>query len=104
MNKYHIFFGKLADSLKIEIISILKDKEMSVTKLSKKLNIEQSKLSHALASLRCCNIVQAKQKGKERIYSLNKKTMLPILKIIDKHEQCFCKCGCLANKEKKCKC
>ena len=90
MNKYYIFFGNLANPLKINILSALKEKEMSVSELSKNLKIEQSKLSHALASLRCCNIVQAKQKGKKRIYSLNKKTILPILKIIDKHEKKFC--------------
>ena len=93
MNKktYHIFFSRLSNPVRIEIISALREKEMSVNELCKKLKIEQSKLSHALGSLRCCNIVQSKVEGKKRIYYLNRDTILPILKIIDKHEKTFCK-------------
>lgn len=96
-NKYYIFFGNLANPLKVEIISILKDKEMSVLELARELNVEQSKLSHALSSLKCCSIVQVRQDGKKRIYTLNKETILPMLKIIDKHEKEFCK-TCKARK------
>ena len=90
-NTYHVFFRNLANPVKTKIISELNKKEMSVTELSKKTKIEQSKLSHALASLRFCSIVQSKQKGKKRIYYLNKYTIIPILKIIDKHRYKFCK-------------
>ena len=93
-NTYHIFFNNLANPLRIEIISALKEKDMSVNEISKKIRAEQSKLSHALANLRECNIVNVKIKGKERIYSLNKKTILPILKLIDRHATNFCKGGC----------
>lgn len=91
---YHIFFNNLANPLKIDIILSLKNKEKSVTNLSKNLRVEQSKISHALASLRCCNIVKVKQKGKQRIYFLNKKTIIPMLKLIEKHASTHCKKGC----------
>jgi len=97
MNKYHIFFGNLANPLKVDIISELKEKPSSVLDLAKKLNVEQSKLSHALTSLRCCSIVNVKQDGKKRIYNLNKETILPMLRLIDKHETKFCK-KCRARK------
>ena len=90
---YHVFFGSLANPLKIEIITYLKTKPASVTELVKKLKVEQSKLSHALASLKHCHVVEVKKDGKSRIYSLNKKTILPILEILDKHREHFCK-GC----------
>lgn len=92
---YNIFFTNLANPLRIDIVTLLKDKEKSVTEISKQLNVEQSKVSHALSSLKCCNIVEVKQKGKQRIYSLNKKTIVPMLKLIDKHAATFCggKCG-----------
>jgi len=99
MNRYYLFFGNLANPLKIEIISALKDNDMSVSELIKHLNSEQSKLSHALTSLRHCSIVQVKKQGKKRIYSLNKKTILPILNIIDKHEKEFCS-RCMAIRKK----
>ena len=95
MNKYHIFFSNLANELKIEIVSELRDGEMSVLELADKLGVEQSKLSHALGSLKCCSIVQVRQEGKKRIYSLNNETILPMLELIDKHEEKFCE-GCKA--------
>jgi DNA-binding transcriptional ArsR family regulator len=100
---YHIFFRNLGNPLRIRIITFLKEKPSSVNELSKKLKVEQSKLSHALALLRSCNMVISEQKGKQRIYSLNKKTLLPILDLIDKHAQEFCtnkNCGCLEIEKK----
>jgi DNA-binding transcriptional ArsR family regulator len=96
MNKYYIFFGNLANPLKMDIIEELKKNPSSVLELAKKLNVEQSKLSHALKSLRHCSIVNVEQEGKKRIYSLNKETIIPMLEIIDKHETKFCKKCCLA--------
>ena len=93
---YHVFFRNLANPLKIKIISALREKESSVSELSKRLKIEQSKLSHALTTLKCCNIVKGKQKGKQRIYFLNKDTIIPMLELIDKHAKTFCNkiCAC----------
>jgi DNA-binding transcriptional ArsR family regulator len=93
---YHYFFTNLANSLKINIILSLREKEKSVNELSSELKIEQSTVSHALSSLRCCNIVQVSQKGKNRFYKLNKQTIIPMLKIIDKHSSTFCKGNCSA--------
>jgi DNA-binding transcriptional ArsR family regulator len=89
---YHVFFRNLANPLKIKIISVLKDKESSVSDLTYELKVEQSKISHALALLKKCNIVDVKKNGKERIYSLNKKTIIPLLNMIDQHSKSFCKC------------
>ena len=89
---YHIFFTNLANPLKIEIISALKEKGSSVGELSEKLKVEQSKISHALALLKKCKIVRMEQNGKKRIYSLNKETIIPMLKLIDKHSKSFCDC------------
>ena len=93
--KYYPFFGNLANPLKIRIVGMLKEKEMSVLDLAKELKEEQSKISHALKSLKNCAIVQMKQKGKQRIYHLNKETILPMLEILDQHESKYCK-KCLA--------
>lgn len=96
-NKYNVFFTNLANPLKVKIILNLRLKEMNVTELKNSLKVEQSKISHALKSLRNCKIVNLKQKGKERFYSLNKETIVPMLNLIDKHasinckNKCFCK-------------
>ena len=88
-NTYHIFFSKLANPLRIDIIACLEENPRSVMELSKELNVEQSKLSHALGELKKCNIVDVKQKGKQRIYSLSK-TIIPILNLISSHRKTCC--------------
>ena len=98
-NSYHVFFTNLANPLKIGIILSLREKEKCVNELTKELGVEQSKISHALSNLKSCRIVDVKQKGKKRIYSLNKKTIVPMLKLIDKHAQSFCKCEFCTNKK-----
>ena len=92
---YHIFFSNLSNPLRISIITKLREKEKSVSELVDELNVEQSKISHALASLKNCRIVDVKKKGKQRIYFLNKKTIVPILKLIDKHAKSFCSGNCV---------
>ena len=94
LNTYHVFFSKLSNKLRIDIISSLEKKPKFVTQLSEELKIEQSKLSHALKELRECNIVNVEQKGKQRIYSLSK-SIIPILKLIACHsEKCKSCKGC----------
>jgi DNA-binding transcriptional ArsR family regulator len=95
---YHVFFRNLANPLKVKIVSALKSGSMNVGELGDELKVEQSKLSHALATLKSCNIVECRQEGKQRIYSLNKKTIVPLLNLVDKHAQNFCDCKCCANK------
>ena len=91
---YHLFFSNLSNPLRIKIISSLEKKDKSVSELVSELKVEQSKISHALRSLRNCNIVEVTQEGKNRIYSLNKKTIVPMLKLIDTHAKSFCKGNC----------
>lgn len=97
-NSYYVFFSNLASELRIKIISELKKGKKSVSEISNNLNIEQSKVSHALQSLRHCNIVNVEVQGKNRIYSLNKDTIIPILDLIDKHAKTFCNGRCCCNK------
>jgi DNA-binding transcriptional ArsR family regulator len=98
-NKYNIFFTNLANPLKVKIILCLRLKEMNVTDLIKTLKVEQSKISHALKSLRDCKIVILEQRGKERFYSLNKETILPMLNLIDKHASINCKNKCFCSEK-----
>jgi DNA-binding transcriptional ArsR family regulator len=96
---YHIFFSNLANPLRIEIILSLRNKSKSVNDITEELGVEQSKVSHALASLKKCRIVESRRQGKQIIYSLNKSTIEPMLKLIDKHASRNCKCECCVGKE-----
>jgi ArsR family transcriptional regulator, zinc-responsive transcriptional repressor len=98
-NAYHIFFSNLGNPLKIGIILSLRIKSKNVTEISHELKVEQSKISHALKSLKNCKIVNTKRDGKQIIYSLNKKTILPMLELIDKHANQNCDCNCCDGKD-----
>ena len=95
--KYHHFFRNFSNPLKIDIMILLKDKKMSVSEISEELNVEQSKISHALASLKCCSILKVNNDGRKRIYSLNRKTILPLFRAIENHVKVNCKgvCSCI---------
>jgi len=100
-NSYHVFFTNFANPLKVGIILSLKNGEKNVTEISQDLQVEQSKISHALSALKRCHIAEMKVRGKERIYSLNKNTIIPMLEIINKHANMNCKDECCAlNKTK----
>lgn len=75
----------------MRILIALKEKPLSVGELSEKLKVEQSRISHALSSLKHCSIVQMEQKGKKKIYSLNKQTIVPLFNLVDEHTTCCCK-------------
>ena len=92
---YNLFFETIANKTRLNIIEILQKKPMSVTEICTELKEEQSKISHALKELRECSIIDFEQKGKQRIYSLNK-TIIPILRLIKCHgERCCSICrGC----------
>ena len=93
-NTYHIFFSKLSNPLRIKIITSLDEKPKSVNELIEDLNVEQSKLSHALKELKECNIVNVQKKGKQRVYNLSK-SIIPILRLIECHSKNCAKCkGC----------
>lgn len=91
---YHVFFSKLSNPLRIKIITSLDERAKSVMELSNELKTEQSKLSHALKELKECHIVNVKQEGKKRVYSLGS-TIIPILRLIDCHSKDCTRCkGC----------
>ncbi len=91
---YEDFFKNFANKTKFKIVMLLKNKPMSVNELSKAMKEEQSKISHNLAKLYKCNILTVKQKGKQRIYSLNKDTVIPIIKLVEKHVEKHCHGRC----------
>ena len=92
---YNLFFETISPKIRIRILELLKDKQMSVTEIASALKEEQSKVSHNLKRLKDCHLLDVKQQGKKRIYSLNKETMLPLMKLVEKHVKKFCckECG-----------
>jgi DNA-binding transcriptional ArsR family regulator len=88
---HHLFFGMLANKLRVELVSELMNKPMSVTELAESINEERSKVSHALLSLSKCNIVGVEKTGKNRVYFLNKETIKPLMKLVERHALNHCR-------------
>ncbi len=93
---YIHFFKTLADPTKLDIIKSLRENSKNVSQLCKELGLEQSRTSHNLRKLKELGFVDVKPDGKERIYEIDKKTIVPLLKLIDNHVDLYykhyCKC------------
>jgi len=79
------FFKTLDNETRLSIVLCLNDAQKNVNQLSQELNMEQSRISHNLQCLEKNGFVTVKQEGKQRIYSLNKDTVGPILVAVKKH-------------------
>jgi len=101
---YVQFFQSLADPTRLEIIKQLRSGPKNVSELSTTLKFEQSRLSHNLRKLKELGFVTVTPKGKQRIYGIDKNTILPLLKLIDGHVNTYykhyCKCVGKAKKER----
>ena len=93
-HSYNLFFEVFSNETRMKIIEALTLGKKSVSEICKIINEEQSKVSHNLKKLMECNFLDVKRKGKERIYSLNKETIVPILRLVEKHVHRYCKGVC----------
>jgi len=86
----HLFFSTLSTPSRLGILEVLRESPKNVSQLVYILNQEQSMISHNLKSLARCGFVLVERKGRERVYSLNRETMEPMFKLIDKHMNKYC--------------
>ncbi len=91
---YETFFETISNQTRLNILELLQKKPMSVTEICEKLDEEQSKISHNLKKLTDCHFLEVEQKGKQRIYSLNKDTIQPLMDLVGKHVEKHCDKAC----------
>jgi len=87
---YRIFFGTLVSEPRLRIINLLRKREKNVSEIMSELGMDQTSVSHNLSRLKKCGFVASKIEGKYRQYSLNKKTIKPLMNLIDKHMSGHC--------------
>lgn len=81
----------MANENRLKIIHfLLKTDSKNVSDIVKGTKLEQTSVSHNLRRLLNCHFVEVEQNGKERVYSLNKATIRPLLALMDKHVNSFC--------------
>jgi DNA-binding transcriptional ArsR family regulator len=73
-------FKSLADVNRRKIISILKERDLTVNEILRFLEIGQATLSSHLAILRKAELVEFSIRGKQRIYKLKRGTLISFVK------------------------
>ncbi|MBS3057753.1 MAG: winged helix-turn-helix transcriptional regulator [Candidatus Diapherotrites archaeon] len=71
-----------SNSTRLEILNLLRDKEMSVTGLMKKTNLSQANISQHLSIMKAKGIVTSNRKGKNICYKLENPRILKAFDII----------------------
>ena len=87
---YKIFFTSLANPNRLQIITALRQGSKNVSEICQATGFEQTMVSHNLKKLEHCGMAFVEQKGKNRYYTLNKKTIKPLLQLIDNHIKEYC--------------
>ncbi|BAY59470.1 ArsR family transcriptional regulator (plasmid) [Leptolyngbya boryana NIES-2135] len=64
-------FHALSDQLRVQVLDLLRDRELCVCDLCEVLNVTQSKLSFHLKTLKEAQLVRSRQEGRWIYYSLN---------------------------------
>ena len=64
-------FHALSDSLRLQIVELLQEQEMCVCDLCDRLEVNQSKLSFHLKTLKEAGLITPRQSGRWIYYSLN---------------------------------
>jgi len=82
---YISFFKALCNDTRLGIVLCLKTGAKNVGQIVSELNMEQSRVSHNLKCLEKNGFVSVSQRGKQRVYTLNKETVSPILEAVKKH-------------------
>ena len=79
------FYKIFGDPTRLKILLSLRDGEASVTELSKKVNMNQSAVSHQLRTLKQARLAKVRRDGKNSYYSFDDEHIYLILKLGIEH-------------------
>jgi len=74
----------IAHPMRIAIIGLLNDNQLSVTEIYENLNIEQASASHHLNILKSKGVLSSRRNGKKIFYSLKNQTLTEIIECINR--------------------
>ncbi len=74
----------IAHPMRIAIIDLLNEKQLSVTEIYEKLDIEQASASHHLNILKTKGVLASRRNGKKIYYSLKNQTLSEIIECINR--------------------
>ena len=74
--------GVFSNSTRLEILNLLRDKELSVTELIEKIELSQANISQHLSIMKSKGIVVSDRKGKNIYYKLSNPKIIKAFDII----------------------
>lgn len=74
----------IAHPMRIAVIDLLHERELSVTEIYERLSIEQASASHHLNILKSKGVLASKRRGKKIFYSLKNQTLTEIIDCINR--------------------
>ena len=74
----------IAHPMRIAIIDLLHEKQLSVTEIYEKLDIEQASASHHLNILKSKGVLSSRRNGKKIFYALKNQTLTEIIECINR--------------------
>ena len=86
----YMFFKVLANPTRLGIMEALLKDSKSVNEIAKTMKQEQSMISHNLEPLEKCGLIFSERSEKQRLYSLNKETAVPLFELFDYHSKKYC--------------
>lgn len=84
-DSFCLFFKVLGDSTRMKIILALREGPLCVNDLTKKLNMEQSAVSHQLRTLKDAKVIKSKKSGKNVFYSFDDYHVEQIMELAIEH-------------------
>ncbi len=78
-------FKALSNPVRMKLLYFLEEGEQNVSTISERLKLEQSVVSHQLASLRKDHLVASVREGKQVFYRLDDRHVLTILDSVMEH-------------------
>lgn len=76
--EYALIFKALSDSTRLEILEMIKDKELCACNILKKFNITQPTLSYHMKILKDVGLINCTKNGSWMHYSLNEETIIEL--------------------------
>ncbi len=80
-------FKSLSNPVRMKLLYVLEDGKQNVSTIAEKLGLEQSVVSHQLATLRNNHLVASERIGKQVFYELDDCHVLSILDSVMEHVQ-----------------
>ena len=79
------FFGALADTTRLRLISLLAAEECCVCDLAQQLGMTESAISHQLRTLRAARLVSYRKAGRQVFYRLHDHHVVSLYRTVQEH-------------------